>query len=42
MVDTSDWLYEITAIYQEEILKRVQEWVGTGVIKEISYQVGEF
>lgn len=40
VVDSSDWLYEITTKYEKEIFKRVQALVGSETIQEIRYQVG--
>jgi predicted nucleic acid-binding Zn ribbon protein len=40
-VDSSNWLYEITHHFEKDILKKVQEFVGLGIIEEIHYKVGE-
>lgn len=41
LVDSSDWLYQIQAMHEGEILKRVQDRVGTQTIQEITYVVSD-
>lgn len=40
-VDSSDWLYEINAVFEKKILENVQQRVGADIIEEIRYKVGE-